>query len=425
MFIDEVTIEVHAGNGGNGAATFRQEKYVPRGGPNGGDGGRGGSIILQADSQLGTLIDFHYKRRYQATNGVRGESNNKYGKDGQDMLLRVPVGTLVRDAETGKLLADLAEDGQQAIVARGGVGGRGNSHFATSTHQTPRFAERGEPGEERKLQLEMRLLADVGIIGFPNVGKSTLISHVSAAKPKIANYPFTTLVPVLGVVRAEDRSYVMADIPGLIEGAHEGAGLGIRFLKHVERTRLLLHLLDISGLTGREPLEDFETVNRELEKYDPRLAGLRMLVGLNKMDIPGAEEIAAPVKAELERRGREVFELSAFTGTGLQPLVYRLADVLDEIPKEAPAAPEVVVFSPEKAAAGKEWEARPVEGGGFEVVGRGVERIVSMTDLDNEEAVSYLQRQLKRLGVFDALQKLGAQPGDTVRIGHAEFDYVD
>jgi GTP-binding protein len=425
MFIDEVTIEVKAGDGGNGIATFRREKYVPHGGPDGGDGGRGGSIILEADSQLGTLLDFRYKRHYKAERGANGQGNKKFGKDAEDLILKVPVGTVIKDDETGKILADLSTAGQKAVIARGGVGGRGNSHFATSTHQTPLFAEKGEPGEERTLRLELRLLADVGIIGFPNVGKSTLISHVSAAKPKIANYPFTTLVPVLGVVRADDHSYIMADIPGLIEGAHEGAGLGIRFLKHVERTRLLLHVLDVSGTTGREPLQDFETVNGELAKYDERLASLPQLVALNKTDIPGSDEIMIPLKEELENRGYEVFEVSAFTGTGLKPLVYRVAQMLEEIPKEAPPPPEMVVFSPSREAEDQAWEARQVEEGLYEVVGRGVEKVIAMTDLDNEEAVSRLQRRLERMGIFETLRRIGAKTGDNVRIGKIEFDYVE
>ena len=285
MFVDEVEIEVQAGNGGNGMATFRTEKFVPNGGPNGGDGGHGGSVVFKVDNNMTTLLDFRFRHLYKAVRGGDGQSKDMFGKNGGNLTLKVPLGTVVTDLETGEQIADLNTPDAKVTIARGGVGGRGNAHFATSIHQAPKFAEKGEPGEYKRLKLELRLLADVGLLGFPNVGKSTLISAVSAAKPKIANYPFTTLVPNLGVVRVEaERNFVMADIPGIIEGAHEGVGLGHQFLRHVSRSRLLIHLLDVSGMTGREPLQDFDILNRELELYDVHLAELPQIVALNKID---------------------------------------------------------------------------------------------------------------------------------------------
>ncbi|HEU4753576.1 MAG TPA: GTPase ObgE, partial [Armatimonadota bacterium] len=368
MFVDEVEIEVKAGRGGDGCASFRREKHVPRGGPDGGDGGNGGNVVMIADPSLTTLIDFRFKREYKAERGGNGAGNNRSGKHGADVELRVPVGTQVIDAGSGELAADLVRPGQREIVAKGGRGGRGNSHFVSSTHQTPRFAERGEPPEERRLRLELKLLADVGLIGYPNVGKSTLVSCISAAKPKIADYPFTTLVPNLGMVQVEPgKSFVVADIPGLIEGASEGAGLGHQFLRHVERTRLLVHVLDVSGLTMRDPREDFAVVNRELAAYSGRLAELSQIVALNKVDLPGAAEIAPGLRAELEAQGYEVHEISAATGQGMRELVYAMWRALEQIPvPAAPAEQEVVRYeAPEEES----WWAER-EGGEFVVHGR-------------------------------------------------------
>jgi GTP-binding protein len=430
VFVDEVTIQVKAGGGGNGAMSFRHEKHVPRGGPDGGDGGRGGHILLTADSNLSTLIDFRFKKEYKAERGGQGGGNDKHGKDARDVELRVPVGTLVTNAETGERVADLVRPGQQEIVARGGRGGRGNARFATSTHQTPRFAERGEPGDQRTLTLELKLLADVGLIGFPNVGKSTLIARISAARPKIADYPFTTLAPNLGVVTIEPgRSFVVADIPGLVEGAHLGAGLGHQFLRHVERTRLLVHLLDVSGLSGRDPAEDFRIITEELRAYSPRLAELRQIVALNKADMPDAAEIAPALRADLESRGHTVFQISALTGEGVPDLVYAIAGVLDELPREAPPAEEEVVRFTAPADDG--WEAEEAAGtreagrGVFVVRGKGVERLVAMTDMNSDAGVRRLQRLLERMGVVARLRELGAQDGSTVRIGKEEFDFID
>jgi GTP-binding protein len=321
VFVDEVEIQVRAGDGGRGCISFRREKFVPRGGPNGGDGGRGGSVTLEADEGLGTLLDFRYRRHYTARRGGHGEGSDRHGANGGDLVLRVPVGTTVRERDSGLLLGDLTAHGERLDVARGGRGGRGNARFATSTHRAPRHAEPGEPGEERTLRLELRLLADVGVVGFPNAGKSTLVARLSAARPKIADYPFTTLVPTLGLVRLEEgRSFVIADVPGLIPGAAEGKGLGLRFLRHLERTRLLVHLLDLDPGTGRDPVEDWRTIQAELEAYSPELAARPQLVAANKIDLDGAAARLARVVAFARRRRLPVMPLAARTGQGLAEL---------------------------------------------------------------------------------------------------------
>ncbi|HUV05573.1 MAG TPA: GTPase ObgE [Armatimonadota bacterium] len=427
MFVDEVQINLKAGDGGNGIVAFRREKYVPRGGPAGGDGGRGGSIILCADGQLTTLIDYRHKRSYKAERGVNGGPKCMTGASGADLTLRVPVGTQTYDAQTGELLADLTVEGEKFTIAKGGRGGRGNAHFATPTRRAPGFAENGEPGEERRLRLELKLLADVGLIGFPNVGKSTLIAQVSAARPKVADYPFTTLVPNLGVVRVdEDRSFVIADIPGLIEGAHAGAGLGDRFLRHAERTRLLIHMIDVSSSTGRNPADDFDVVNREMRLYSPALVDLPQVVALNKIDIPDARAAAEQLAPVFEARGLKTFLISAATGEGVQSMIYFLGGELEKLDKVVPTpveAREIVRIAPEKLDL-RRWEAKKVGDREFVVEGKGLERAVAMTDMDNEEAVRRLQRKLDRLGVIEALKGLGVQDGDTVRIGAVEFDYI-
>ncbi|HEX5323427.1 MAG TPA: GTPase ObgE [Capsulimonadaceae bacterium] len=433
MFVDEVTIEVKAGDGGNGAVAFRKEKYVPHGGPAGGDGGRGGDVVLEADSNLSTLLDFRYQRLYKAQRGGDGAAKDMYGKDAPDLVLKVPVGTVATDTETGRLLADLIKHGESAVLAHGGKGGRGNSHFASSTHQAPRYAENGEPGQGYRVQLELKLLADVGLIGFPNVGKSSLIAAVSAAKPKIADYPFTTLVPHLGVVPVDDdptRTFVMADIPGLIEGASEGVGLGHQFLRHIERTRLLVHVLDMSGTTGRDPLEDYATVNRELAAYSDYLASLPQIIALNKTEVaePGTIQ-------ELERHfqdeSKPVFAISAATGQGLRPLLYFLADQLANMPRPAETIDDDKIVritagrgTLSQRARDRRWEARR-EDGIFVVSGPGIERYVAMTPLENEHALRRLQRTLEKSGIVNKLRALGAKEGDTVRIGKIEFNFVD
>jgi GTP-binding protein len=422
VFVDEAVIEVEAGHGGDGCVSFRREKYVPRGGPDGGDGGDGGSVILIADPKLSTLLDFHYQRRYQAERGGHGSGSNRKGRNGKSITLRVPLGTLIYDAETGALLADMAQPGQKFVAARGGKGGRGNAHFTTSTRQAPRFAEKGLPGEKRTLRLELKLIADVGIVGMPNAGKSTLISRISAAKPKIADYPFTTLVPNLGVVKYQNQSFVVADIPGLIEGAHAGVGLGHQFLRHVERARLLLYLLDVSPFATEPPLEAFDLLRRELELYKPEVAQKPALIALNKIDTLAPDERASidAVQSALETRGYEVFPISAYTGEGLEPLLARLAQRVAELPPPEPflePAPELTKPQRHPTRVYKEGDVFVVEGDlPLEIVQR--------TDFGNHEAVLRMQKRLKGLGIFRRLQELGAQEGDTVRIGDVELEYT-
>ncbi len=434
MFVDEVMIEVKAGDGGNGAVAFRKEKFVPFGGPNGGDGGKGGDIYIEADSNLSTLLDFRYQRQYGADRGIHGTSRDMSGKNAGDLTLKVPVGTTATDAASGRIIADLTKHGEKALIARGGEGGRGNAHFANSTHQAPKFAENGEPGEEKQIKLELKLLADVGLIGYPNVGKSTLIAALSAAKPKIADYPFTTLVPNLGVVRVDDeRTFVIADIPGLIEGASEGVGLGHQFLRHVERTRLLCHLIDVSDTSGRDPMDDYAIINRELANYNEELANLPQVVVLNKTDIADPEVVemlrAEFAAEETDGENKPVFIVSAATRAGLEPLVYYLAQKLAEMPLPAPFDDGIVRITPENVKGrrpDRRWEAHYDAANQVYVVsGAGIERLIAMTQLSNDDAVSRLQRTLEKTGIIHKLRTLGAKEGDTVRIGKAAFDFFD
>jgi GTP-binding protein len=423
VFVDEATIEVRAGRGGDGAATLRHEKYVPRGGPDGGDGGRGGDVVAVADPKLRTLIDFTYHPHYRAMDGRQGARNRRNGRKGAQVEIRLPVGTLIKDSESLRAVADLVKPGQRVMLAKGGRGGRGNARFATAKRQTPRFAERGEPGQRCKLGLELKLLADVGVLGLPNVGKSSLIARVSAARPKIADYPFTTLVPNLGVVRIEEGvSFILADMPGLIEGAHLGAGRGHDFLRHVERTRVLIHVLDVSA-PDRDPREDFTVLNRELSLYREELADRPHLVALNKIDLMPPAEKLEQTEAFLRDRGREVFRISAVTGEGVMALMGRAARILDALPadrgEEAGDEPEL----PEAPRA--PLSVVQVGTGEFEVSGDDVERVIVMTDLENEEAVRHLHRRLQRMGVIRKLRELGAKNGDQVRIGAVELDYVE
>ncbi len=425
MFIDEAKIFVKAGAGGNGAASFHREKYRPHGGPDGGNGGHGGSILLVASRDVNTLVEFSFKKHFSAERGAHGSGNNKHGADAADVRIKVPVGTQVRDEE-GKLLADMAEEGQEVVLARGGVGGRGNAAFATRAFKAPSFAEKGEPGEERWLNLELKLLADIAVVGMPNVGKSSLIAHISAAQPRIADYPFTTLEPHLGVVRVdEDASFVIEDIPGLIEDAHLGKGLGIRFLRHVERARMLLHLLDLSGAAG-DPIRDFEVIENELRFYSEKLHDKRTIVAGNKLDIASPEEVDR-VRREMEKRGYEFFPVSAVTGEGLRHLIFRLHAVLVEVEEELaeerrlPPEGEKMVFTFEPAKRDFTVER---EEGYWIVRGPSVERAVAMTDLENEQAVSHLQGRLRAMGVNDELARAGAEEGDVVVIGEASFDYL-
>ncbi|NLP43343.1 MAG: GTPase ObgE [Peptococcaceae bacterium] len=423
MFYDRTKIYVKAGDGGSGAVSFRREKYVPYGGPNGGDGGRGGDIVFVADEGLRTLVDFRYKRHYKADRGEHGQGKDRHGKGAEDLVLRIPVGTIVKDAETGEILADLTKHGQREVVAKGGRGGRGNARFISNTNKAPTIAEKGEPGEERWLLLELKLLADVGLVGFPNVGKSTLISKVSAAKPKIADYHFTTLVPNLGMVQVEDESFVMADIPGIIEGAHTGAGLGHEFLRHIERTRLLLHIVDISGSEGRDPLEDFDIINRELREYSPALAERPMLVVPNKMDLPDSEDNLARLREYL-KDNYEIFPISAATGQGLKELLYRIIQILPEVPPiEFTASPDEHRMV--KAQMEERFRIEVQDDGTYVLTGKEIERHAAMAYLETEDGVMRFQNILKAMGVNDALRERGIKDGDRVLIGDLELEWAE
>jgi GTP-binding protein len=417
-FFDEVKIYVEAGAGGDGCVSFRREKYVPLGGPNGGNGGPGGSVLLSVDRHLNTLISFRGRRHFRADHGGHGQGQNKQGQQGKDVTLAVPPGTLIRDADTGEVLGDLRAPGEGLLVAQGGRGGLGNAAFASPTNQAPRVAERGEQGESRWLILELKLIADVGVVGCPNAGKSTLLAAVSAARPKIADYPFTTLVPNLGMVRIDDRDFVMVDIPGLIEGAHAGAGLGHDFLRHVERTRVLIHLLDGAS---ENPLQDLDSINQELALFDPRLASKPQLVVLNKMDLPQARELWPTVEEEMQSRGTPACSISAATGEGVREMLYQVLQLLDSLPEEQEAAPEeVAVFRPPEE---DEGFSIIVEEEGFRVKGRRVERLVDRTDWRYDESVQRLHRALDRMGVTKAMEEAGVQTGDTVFIGETELEW--
>ena len=437
IFVDEVTVEIKAGDGGNGFVAFRKEKFVPRGGPSGGDGGKGGDVVLEADSNYSTLLDFKYQRRHVAAHGGHGALKDMIGKDAPDLVLKTPIGTIATDLETGKILADLTENGQRQVIASGGRGGRGNARFATSTHQAPQFAENGEPGQAYNVKLELKLLADAGLVGFPNAGKSSLIACVSAARPKIADYPFTTLVPNLGVVRVGgdvENTFVMADIPGIIEGASEGAGLGRQFLRHIERTRVLVHILDISEANPRSWQDDYVMLNKELAAYSDRLVQLPQLIALNKIDIAD-DETVAEAKSYFEDLGQQVYPISAATGAGTTPLLYRIAALLKEIPRpqDLPESDEIVRITVETQR-GKMHDRmlrrqytveQDEETGDFVVHGVGIERLVSMTQMENEHALHRLQRVMEKAGIIKKLKAIGAVEGSTVRIGNSEFDFFD
>lgn len=417
MFFDEVKIHVEAGAGGDGCVSFRREKYVPLGGPNGGNGGRGGDVYLEADPHLNTLINFKGRRHFKAQRGGDGKGKNMQGPRGDAVSLSVPPGTVVRDAETGELLADLTTPGQKALVARGGRGGLGNAAFASSTNQAPRVAERGDPGVSRRLILELKLIADVGIVGCPNAGKSTLLAAVSAARPKIADYPFTTLMPNLGMVGIDDRDFVMVDIPGLIEGAHKGTGLGHEFLRHIERTRVLIHLLDGAA---KDPLQDLDDINEELRLFNSQLASKPQLVVLNKMDLPQAQELWPLVEQEVARRGTPVSSISAATGSGVREMLYLALQLLDSLPEEGVAPEETAIF---RLPEDDEGFTISVEDDGFRIGGKRVERLVARTDWRYEESIRRLHRALERLGIAKAMEEAGVEKGDTVYIGDSELEW--
>ena len=448
MFIDKVRIHVKGGNGGAGCMSFRREAHVPKGGPDGGDGGHGGNVVVEADASLSSLIEYRFKHHFKAERGTHGKGSRMHGATGEDLVLKVPMGTVVHEyfeesKEVGELIADLTHDGERVTVAEGGMGGRGNIHFVTPTRRAPAFAELGEPSQERWIELEMKLMADAALVGMPSAGKSSLIAKMSAARPKIADYPFTTLVPNLGVARSGDYSFVVADIPGLIEGAHEGRGLGHEFLRHIERTALIVHVVDLTGdYEGRDPLEDYDIINRELALYADELAARPRIVVANKIDVPGAEEadrLAERVREDsIAAAGGDEFapspvdpklyRISALTGEGVDGLKAAIATKVHELREELRALSEADVqyehvWEHKREERDKQFKVVPLGGGVFRVEGPQVERMVVQTDWENEEAIAFLQHRLKRLGVEKALEKAGAVDGDEIRIVGRAFEF--
>lgn len=422
MFTDYTKIIIKAGDGGNGAATFRREKYVAAGGPDGGDGGNGGNIYFQVDKDKNTLIDFRYNRKFKAKNGENGSGSHCNGKYGEDLYIKVPIGTVVKDAKTGQVVADLSKPNQKELILKGGRGGRGNSHFATSTRQAPRFSEDGEKGEEKEIILELKLLADVGLLGFPNVGKSTFLSIVTDAKPKIANYHFTTIMPNLGVVKTKNGDgFVIADIPGIIEGASEGVGLGIQFLRHVERTRLLLHFLDVSGEEGRNPVDDFYAINKELKKYSEKLATRKQIIVANKIDVVN-EEILKQVEALAKKEGLELYKISGATKEGVQELIDYVEKILKELPKE-----DLIEYEDRKVYTLEDEEKWTIkkEDGVFIVSGKAIQKLMGRVNIEDNESVYYLQKSLKNMGVDAKLKEMGVCEGDTVILDDWELEWYE
>ncbi|MBB6449521.1 GTP-binding protein [Geomicrobium halophilum] len=426
MFIDYVNIFVKSGDGGNGMVAYRREKFVPDGGPAGGDGGKGGDVIFRVDEGTRTLMDFRYQHHFRAKHGENGRPKGQHGKGADPLIVTVPPGTVIKDKKSGKVIADLVEHKEEKLLAKGGRGGRGNKRFATPANPAPEHAENGEPGVELEVTLELKLLADVGIIGFPSVGKSTFLSVATAAKPKIADYPFTTIDPNLGVVASEDgRSFVMADLPGIIEGAHEGVGLGHRFLRHIERTRILVHMLDVSGMSGRDPYEDYVTINRELEKYNEALKDRPQLIVANKIDMPGSEELIQKLETNI---GERIERVSTHTKQGLDSLIRNVADRLDEAPEPEPITEDIdedesrAVYRYEKE---KEFEITRDDDGAFVLYGEPLERRVRMLDLSRRESAERFSRTLRKMGVDAALRERGAKDGDTIRLLGIEFEFME
>lgn len=419
MFIDRARIFVQSGKGGDGMSSFRHEKFVPKGGPNGGDGGQGGNVVLVADRNVNTLVDF--RCLFKAKPGGKGEGSNKYGRNAEDLVITVPLGTIVKDEETGQVMADLSRDGQRAIVAKGGRGGRGNWHFRTSANRTPTFAERGEPGEERWLRLELKVLADVGLLGYPSVGKSSILRKVSAAQPEVAAYHFTTLNPILGVVNLPDhRSFVMADIPGLIDGASEGVGLGHDFLRHIERTKILIHVIDVSGIEGRDPIEDYEKINAELAKYSEKLSRKQQIVAANKIDLLGDSDNLERLMDYMAAHGVEVYPICAMTGEGMDKLLERVWTMLEEYVEEPDETTEEVVY---KAQNKPDFEVKRDDDGAFVITGARIENLVAMTNFDDDQSLRRFQRIWRYMELDKLLQEHGIQDGNTVRIYSMEFEY--
>lgn len=424
MFTDYVKIHAQAGKGGNGAIAFRREKYVAAGGPDGGDGGKGGDVYFKVDKDANTLIEFRYKKKFKAENGENGEGGHRFGKSGEDLYIPVPIGTVVKDTTTNEVLADLSEPGQVALILKGGRGGKGNSHFATSTRQAPRFAQDGEPGEEKELTLELKLLADVGLIGFPNVGKSTFLSVVTSATPKIANYHFTTIEPNLGVVKSKyGDSFVIADIPGIIEGASEGIGLGIQFLRHIERTRLLLHFIDVSGLEGRNPVEDYYKVNEELKKYSEKLSKRTQIIVANKIDSMQDSSLYEELEKVAKEHNQKIFKISGVTGEGVEDLMNYVSKTLKTLPKEN----LIEIKEKEKVYTLKDEADFTItkEKGVYIVKGEKVDSIMRKVNIGDYESLFYLHRKLDEIGLNQALKKQGIKDGDIVKIGDYEMEWED
>ena len=424
MFVDYTKIIIKSGDGGNGAITFRREKYIPSGGPDGGDGGKGGDIYFEVDPNSNTLIDFRYHKKYRAQNGENGSGSNCTGKSGEDLIIKVPIGTVVKEASTGKVIADLSEKGQKELILPGGRGGKGNSHFATSTRQAPHFSQSGEKGIEVEVILELKLLADVGLIGYPNVGKSTILSVVTAATPKIADYHFTTINPNLGVVKTDyGDSFVLADIPGIIEGASEGVGLGIQFLRHIERTRLLLHVIDVSGSEGRNPIDDFYKINEELGKYSKQLSKRKQIIVANKIDAMQDSSLYQNLENLAKEKGLEIFKISAVTGQGLKELFQRVSEILKNLPKEElEGSSEKVVYTLKEDR--EEFSVRVVNGE-YIVTGPAIDRLMARVNIEDNESLSYFQKVLEQIGVNAKLKEMNVKEGDTIRLNDWEFEWYE
>ena len=425
MFTDYVKIIAKSGDGGNGAVSFRREKYVAAGGPDGGDGGRGGDVYFQVNPDANTLLDFRYKKKFKAENGKNGEGGHRYGKSGEDLYIGVPLGTVIKDAESGQILADLSEKGQCELVLKGGKGGKGNSHFATSTRQAPRFSQGGEAGIQKELILELKLLADVGLLGFPNVGKSTFLSMVTSATPKIADYHFTTLEPNLGVVKSEyGDSFVIADIPGIIEGASQGTGLGLQFLRHIERTRLLLHVIDVSGSEGRKPVEDFQIIQEELKQYSEKLSQRKQIIVANKADAITDESLYQELVKLAKEKNLEIYKISAATGEGIPELLKHVSEVLKTLPKEELYEVEEIrkVYTLEEEEA---FTIEKVDSDYWIVDGPAVQKLMRKVNLEDNESMYYFQKCLEELGVNQRLRKVGVKEGDTVRVVDWELEWYN
>ena len=424
MFVDYTKIIIKSGDGGNGAISFRREKYIASGGPDGGDGGKGGDIYFAVDPDANTLIDFRYNKKFKAEKGENGSGSHCTGKSGNDLYIKVPIGTIIKDAETGKVIADLSEKGQVELVLPGGKGGKGNSHFATATRQAPHFSQGGEKGTQKEIILELKLLADVGLIGFPNVGKSTILSQVTKATPKIADYHFTTLEPNLGVVKTDyGDSFVLADIPGIIEGASSGVGLGLQFLRHIERTRLLLHVIDISGSENRNPVDDFYKVQEELKKYSAKLATRKQIIVANKSDIAQDEKLYSNLEKVAKKENMEIYRVTAATGNGLKELMIHVAEVLKTLPKEE------IISDKERVVYTLKEEKAPYdikkENGEYIVTGPAVERLMNNVNIEDNESLAYFSRMLDKLGINQKLKEMGAKEGDTIRLADWEFEWYE